>query len=111
MLGEDVGRAAAVRTDDDLDLAIGQLVARIGIGNRLVVPARDFAQEDAYVSFAGKLQVLDAGKVVGQHDAVRGHRQKLHAGVHLAISSLDMAASLAPNRLFIDDRFTPARLP
>ena len=66
VIGEDAGGAAAVGAVHDDDRLVGELHARVVIGNLRVVPFGDLAEVDVGHVFRGELQPLgDAGKVVG----------------------------------------------
>jgi hypothetical protein len=84
VLGEDVGRAAAVATGDDVDGLVGQVGARVGVLDGGVVPLGDVSHEDAGVDLARQLEVLDLRQVVDDNDGAGGHGQQDGAALGLA---------------------------
>jgi hypothetical protein len=95
MAGEYVGGAAGVRTGYDRDVLVGELDAGVGGGDFRIIPFFNRAHEDSHIHLARQLQLIDASKVVGQHNFAGGHRQQHDALLDLGDIRIFMAASLA----------------
>src|SRR5205085_7689805 len=75
VVGEHVGRAAAVRAVHDVDVARRQRHAFVGRGDGWVIPLLDLAEVDAGDGFGRELQVAgDALNVVGEDDGAEYRR-------------------------------------
>ena len=90
VVGPDERRARAVRATDDRDQLVGQLDARIEIGDRLLVPLLDLAEVD--VGEHGSRELHRAGRdafdVHDRHDAA-DDRRKLHEAGGLQVLGLE----------------------
>ena len=74
VVGEGVGRAAAVQAEDGVYFLVGQLPAGVHGGDARVVPARQLAEVDIGDEFARQPQVVHALKVVGYLHRADAHR-------------------------------------
>ena len=72
MFREDERRATPVGSKGHIDRQIGQFFARIILRDGRIIPLRDFAEEDANIRIAGKLEILYFRQIVSDHDAARG---------------------------------------
>ncbi len=82
MVGEVVGRAAAIGAVSDRDGEIRQRDAGVGRRDFRIVPLRDFTQENGRVNIARQVHGCRyARQIVGKNNAARRHRQQNDAAI------------------------------